>query len=164
VHYIDADPESGPVISIKDIDLTVTDAKTGAELEWLLTLNEVRRKKFAIFFPELKKDEVKSIRIKYKWPRFYGQLIDKSRVRFNWRCKSFDPQCNASVKFVWEFQKLGNIFAKAFGADQRLLRSDQTPLGIRWTYENPEEVSDNNERAIRFERMLYPPPPDPSPG
>jgi hypothetical protein len=165
VIYIEADPESAAVSSVKDSDLSVTDATTGAELNWLVTLNEPRKKKIAIFFPELKKDEVKAIRIKYKWPRLYGRLIDEASVRFTWRCKSFNNQWPASVKFVWEFQKLGHVFSKAIGVDQKLLRSDHTSLGVRWTYENTEEITDNTERAIRFSRMaVYPPPSEPSPG
>jgi predicted amidohydrolase len=97
-----ADPESAEMPFIDDIRLEIVDLGENTAVTYLPTLDEGREKTLCVFFlPEIKSDEKRKIRLKYRWPGFVRHLVNGDEVWFAWAYKTRLGRLLATLKIFY---------------------------------------------------------------
>ena len=109
-YWINADRESNPVTILRDIHFAVIDHDSGKKLDWLPIKNDERNKMFAVFFPEIRPETAKTLRVSFAWPGYMRRLIDLGATSFHWVYISRTRSRRGPVRIEWVFpNKLGPL-------------------------------------------------------
>lgn len=126
-----ADPESAEMPFIDDINLEIVDLGENTDVTYLSTLDEGREKTLCVFFlPEIKSDERRKIKLKYRWPGYVRHFISGDRVWFEWAYRTGLPDQPLPLEFILDIdQSIGLIDYKNEG------RTD-----IKWKITQPKNI------------------------
>lgn len=153
--WIEADDESDPISGYRPLKLCIEDKTLGRELDWLPIAEHQRKKRFAIFFPEIEPGTEKELEISYAWPRYMRRILEKGSTEFWWTHKPASPDATAHIIYEWVYLKgFPNITTTLLGehGESASLISEKRSDGMSWRYEDPEEKLDMRNYRVIIER------------
>lgn len=152
-YWIDADAESHPMTSLRQLNFEVVDVETSQKLDWLPTSSDSRHKVFAIFFPEVKPGERKRLRISYFWPGYMKKLTDLGATGFDWSYRSQHPEIRGRFRKEWVFDtSVRAVRCRQTGRQSKSasLRFVEQKSNSRWVYEDANAIMDGTKFAVEF--------------
>ena len=154
IHWIRADPESDEVKFLRQLNIQAFDVDGDRKLDWLPATNEARAKAVVVFFPEVRAEGGKQIRLSYRWPRFMAKLVDLGATNFDWEYRSQDPTVPAHFRTEWIFDRsFAPLECRIVGraADTATVRLQQNGPVFSWIYED-EAAFLSSKCAVEFFR------------
>lgn len=152
-YWIDADTESNPVLSQRQLYFEVTDTETMQKLDCLPASNDPLHKVFVIFFPEMKPGERKKLHLSYFWPGYMKKLTELGATNFDWSFISQRPEKRARCRIEWIFgADMPVIRCRATGRQSKtaILRFIEKGGRGVWQYENESAVMDSTKYSVEF--------------
>jgi hypothetical protein len=152
-YWINADPESPGVSSLRQLNFEVIDVDSMRKLDWLPTLSDTRHKVFAIFFPEVRPGTRKRLRISFFWPCYMKKLIDLGATNFDWSYRSQHPEKRARFRKEWIFENQDNAIRCRLTGRQSataLLHLMKFERRDAWVYEDSSAVMDSTKYSVEF--------------
>jgi hypothetical protein len=149
--WIEADDESEPVSGYRGLNLQLEDRTLGQELDWIPTSEGLRRKQFAIFFPEIEPGTEKEIEVFYTWPRFMARLLERGSADFWWAHKAATENATAHVTYEWLYKagfpevcmRLGGVHGETAS-----LKYERRPEGLCWIYVDANAKVDKRDYKV----------------
>ena len=152
-YWINADTESDAVIFQRQLYFEVVDVETMQKLDWLPALNDPLHKSFAIFFPEVKPGDRKTLRLSYFWPGFMKKLTALGATNFDWSYRSQNPEKRAHCRVEWIFHAdMPVIRCRATGRRSKtaLLKFLEQEGRAIWVYEDTSAIMDSTTYSVEF--------------
>ena len=121
----------------------------------LATVDELRKKEFAIIFADLQHEERKEFEIRYRWPGFMRRILEKGATDFYWNYKTALPDVTVNVTYDW-------LFLRGFPEVALVLKGDHGGASLThqalaeghlWTYRDPAAVVKGNTYVISINRL-----------
>lgn len=153
--WIEADDESAPVEGFRPLALRVEDKTSGKELDWLPTEDSLRRKTFAIFFPEILTGVKKEIEVHFRWPSYMRRILDKGSTEFWWAHKAASENATADVTYEWLYRPgfpLVRTRLRGPHGETARLNVSHSSAGICWIYSDPYAQVDKRDYAVVIEK------------
>jgi hypothetical protein len=153
--WIAADEESDPIRGFRPLSIRIVDNKTDQNLAMLATVDELRKKEFAIIFADLQHEERKEFEIRYRWPGFMRRILEKGATDFYWNYKTALPDVTVNVTYDW-------LFLRGFPEVALVLKGDHGGASLThqalaeghlWTYRDPAAVVKGNTYVISINRL-----------
>jgi hypothetical protein len=120
----------------------------------LLIENRPTRKEFTInFLPAINPGDQRGFLIRYKWPRFFGELIERGQTNYYWDSKCFTNGGKTNFSAEWRFdEKLGDIRCESMGANPEgmTLTKERSLRGTIWRYAGQDVPLGNIPLELKF--------------
>ena len=154
-YWIDADVESSPVTSFRQLNFQAKDVGSGKDLDSLPIRSSAHLKEFAIFFPEMRPGDRKTLRVAFSWPGFMKKFTELGAANYKWGYRSENSERGARLRHEWMFEPSGlNVRCRMAGQESSTatLRCELREGKIAWIYEDPSARMDGTTYAVEFSR------------
>lgn len=154
LYTIFVDDESDPVFSFRDLNMSVKDLSNGGtDLYWLPAEDNPRKKKALIFFKEMAPGEEKKIQVRFTWPKYFNELLDKKSVMYSQSISS-KTRSTTDLKIDFVFKgKFPKTKCSMMGdhSGQATISSRIADGNTIWKFRDSEWMADGTARNIRIE-------------
>jgi len=155
--YANGEDAADPLDDVAELQLEVKaidDERT--EVLPLLIEDRPTRKAFtANFLPAIVAGEQRGFIVKYRWPGFLRELIDRGSTRYFWDSRAYTTGALATFRVEWRFHRnLGEISCENMGANPSgmSLMRERTLNNTIWRYWGTEAPLGNIPLELQFSR------------
>lgn len=151
-YWIDFDVALSSEEVLNKLECIAIDKSTGKRLEVLPFNSSSIRAEFAIYFPEMKKNETKEIQLRLVIPKYFLELKNKKQMDYLWDY-STNPSTPANMLLRFEFPtSIKSIHAelRAPSSNTARLTSEINENSKIWVYLDSAEKNMTAQRRIKF--------------
>ena len=153
--WVAADEESDRIRGFRPLSIRIVDKRSGQNFAMLATVDEPRRKVFAIIFPDLQHGEQKEFEVCYRWPGLMKRILEKGSTDFYWSYRTASPGIRVDVTYDWLFLRGFPTVTLKLKGDHggASLRYQELPEGQRWTYHDPAALVEGRTFTVSVTRL-----------